>query len=121
LGNVALEKDERSFLSPNPLGNGARERSYSDETATAVDDEVRAIVQRAMERTIGLLTDRRALLEKTSRRLLEKETLDESELLQLVSAGEPRLADRTVVELEREHQEHSGSSEVSQDRDGMRS
>src|SRR5215213_9091202 len=53
LGNVALEKDERSFLSPNPLGNGARERSYSDETATAIDDEVRDIVQRAMDRTIA--------------------------------------------------------------------
>ncbi|KAB0265559.1 ATP-dependent zinc metalloprotease FtsH [Microvirga brassicacearum] len=100
LGNVALEKDERSFLTPNPLGNGARERSYSDETATAIDDEVRDIVQRAMDRAIELLTDRRDLLEKTARRLLEKETLDEAELLQLVSTGGPEPADRTLVQLE---------------------
>ncbi|MPR10188.1 ATP-dependent zinc metalloprotease FtsH [Microvirga tunisiensis] len=84
LGNVALEKDERSFLSPNPLGNGARERSYSDETATAIDDEVRAIVQGAMDRTLALLTERSALLERTARRLLEKETLEEAELQELV-------------------------------------
>jgi cell division protease FtsH len=121
LGNVALEKDERSFLSPNPLGNGARERSYSDETATAVDDEVRAIAQGAMDRTLALLTERRALLERTAQRLLEKETLDEAELLQLVSADEARVAGRTVVELERERRGHSGSSEASQQRDGIRS
>jgi ATP-dependent Zn protease len=42
LGHIALEKDERSFPSPNPLGRGARERSYPDETAAAVDDGVRA-------------------------------------------------------------------------------
>jgi cell division protease FtsH len=120
LGNVALEKDERSFLSPNPLGNGARERSYSDETATAIDDEVRAIVQRAMDRTIALLTERRALLETTARRLLEKETLDEAELLQLVSTGGPQPADRTLVQLEQEPQDRSGSRSARQERSGTR-
>ena len=120
LGNVALEKDERSFLSPNPLGNGARERSYSDETATAIDDEVRDIVQRAMDRTIALLTERRALLETTARRLLEKETLDEAELLQLVSTGEPQPADRTLVQLEQEPQDRSGPRSAKQERDGTR-
>jgi len=83
LGNVSLEKDARSFLSPNPLANGPQERSYSDVTATAIDDEVRDIVQRAMDRTVALLTERRALLETTARRLLEKETLDETDLQQL--------------------------------------
>jgi cell division protease FtsH len=97
LGNVALEKDERSFLSPNPLGSGPRERSYSDETATAIDDEVRAIVQAAMDRTMALLAERRALLERTARRLLEKETLDEAELLQLTSGDASHPAGETVV------------------------
>jgi cell division protease FtsH len=89
LGNVALEKDQRSFLSPNPLGDGAREHNYSDETATTIDDEVRSIVQKAMDRTISILTERRDVLERTARRLLEKETLDEAELQQLV--GRPAL------------------------------
>ena len=86
LGNVALEKDERSFLSPNPLGTGVRERSYSDETATVIDDEVRMTVDQVFERTVALLRERRDLLERTARRLLEKETLDEAELQQLVGS-----------------------------------
>ena len=40
------------------------------------------------------------MLERTARRLLEKETLDEAELLQLVSTGGPQPADRTLVQLE---------------------
>ena len=101
LGNVALEKDERSFLSPNPLGNGARERSYSDETAAAIDDEVRATVDRVFDRTVALLRERRDVLERTARRLLEKETLDEVELQQLASSSsaQPR---GSVIEIERD-------------------
>jgi cell division protease FtsH len=84
LGHVALEKDGRSFLSPNPLADGARERAYSDETAAAIDEEVRAIVERAFDRTVALLEERREILDRAARRLLEKETLDEAELLALV-------------------------------------
>jgi cell division protease FtsH len=101
LGNVALEKDGRSFLSPNPLADGARERAYSDETATVIDDEVRAIVHSVFERTLQIIRDRRDLLERTARRLLEKETLDEAELQDLVAAR-PKATAETVVEIDRE-------------------
>jgi cell division protease FtsH len=101
LGNVALEKDGRSFLSPNPLVDGGRERDYSDETATAIDDEVRAIVNTVFERTVQMIRDKRDLLERTARRLLEKETLDEAELKELVSAR-PKATAETVIEIDRE-------------------
>jgi cell division protease FtsH len=101
LGNVALEKDGRSFLSPNPLADGARERAYSDETATVIDDEVRAIVHSVFERTLQIIRDRRDLLERTARRLLEKETLDEAELQDLVAAR-PKATAETVVEIDRD-------------------
>jgi cell division protease FtsH len=101
LGNVALEKDQRSFLSPNPLMNGPREHNYSDETATAIDDEVRAIVQRAMDRTISILNDRRDVLERTARRLLEKETLDEAELKELVGPHALQPPSESELVLER--------------------
>jgi cell division protease FtsH len=104
LGHVALEKDSRSFLSPNPLANGAQERSYSDETASAVDEEVRAIVDRVFDQTVALLTDRRAILEATARRLLEKETLDEAELQQLAGTA-PIQPQATIVEIEREQRQ----------------
>jgi cell division protease FtsH len=114
LGNVALEKDERSFLSPNPLGNGARERSYSDETAAAIDDEVRATVDRVFDRTVSLLRERHDLLERTARRLLEKETLDEAELQQLVGSWsvQPR---GSVVEIARDQQGRSGWAPAASD------
>jgi cell division protease FtsH len=115
LGNVALEKDSRSFLSQNPLANGAQERSYSDETASTVDDEVRSIVDRVFERTVALLRDRRDVLERTAQRLLEKETLDEAELLQL--AGSPPDRPRgTVVEIERDRRPPGGRTTAGTDR-----
>ena len=97
LGHVALEKDGRSFLSPNPLFEPPRERNYSDETATAIDDEVRAIVEGAFRRTLDLLGERREVLERTARRLLEKETLDEAELVSLV--GSATAPGRVAVEV----------------------
>jgi cell division protease FtsH len=83
LGHLALEKDPRSFISPNPLLEGPRERAYSEETAAAIDEEVHNIVQAAFERTVSILTERRDVLERTARRLLEKETLEEAELREL--------------------------------------
>ncbi|MER9140547.1 ATP-dependent zinc metalloprotease FtsH [Mesorhizobium sp. M0830] len=84
LGHVVLEKDPRSFLAPNPLAGGPREHDYGEAAADAIDTEVRGIVEAAFERTVGLLTERRDLLEKAARRLLETETLDENALASLV-------------------------------------
>jgi cell division protease FtsH len=97
LGHVALEKDGRSFLSPNPMFEPPRERNYSDETATAIDDEVRGIVEGAFRRTLDLLGERREVLERTARRLLEKETLEEAELVSLV--GSAAAPGRVAVEV----------------------
>ena len=88
LGHVALEKDGRSFLTPNPLPGGPREHDYSDVTAAAIDAEVRQLVERAFERSIAILEARRAVLDRTARRLLERETLDETELLSLAGPAE---------------------------------
>ncbi|HJQ60985.1 MAG TPA: ATP-dependent zinc metalloprotease FtsH [Vineibacter sp.] len=85
LGHVSLERDQRSYLTPNPLAGGARERDFSDETAAAIDAEVHGIVDAAFDRTVAILTERRGLLERAARRLLEKETLDEAELRALIA------------------------------------
>ncbi|WP_372057014.1 ATP-dependent zinc metalloprotease FtsH [Tistrella mobilis] len=76
LGQVALERDRRSFLGPEDLTGMPRPRDFSDATAAAIDAEVRQIVDRAFERTVTALTERRALLDRAARRLLEEETLD---------------------------------------------
>jgi cell division protease FtsH len=95
LGHVALERDQRSLLTPNALAGGPQERDFSDETAAKIDAEIRAIVDGGFQRTVDLLTERRSLLERTARRLLEKETLDEAELARLVGArpaAQPQVA-----------------------------
>ncbi|UUP19540.1 ATP-dependent zinc metalloprotease FtsH [Nitratireductor thuwali] len=84
VGHIALEKDRRSFLATDQPYYGPQERCYSDETAAAVDEEVRRIVDETFGRTVALLTERRDALERTARRLLEKETLDEREIRELV-------------------------------------
>jgi cell division protease FtsH len=87
LGHVALEKDQRSFLTPNQMAAYPQPRDYGEATADAIDGEVRTIVDEAFDRTINLLEARRDLLERTAAKLLEKETLDETELAQLSEVG----------------------------------
>jgi cell division protease FtsH len=94
LGNVALEKDQRTYLTPNPVAGGPRDRDFSDETAAEIDHEVRRIVDDAFERTVDLLRERRDTLDKTARRLLEQETLDETELREMVPSGQPAQRNR---------------------------
>ena len=84
LGHVALEKERRSFLATDQPYYGPPERSYSDETASVVDAEVRRVVDAAFEHAVGMLRDRRAILERTARRLLEKETLNAEEIRALM-------------------------------------
>jgi cell division protease FtsH len=57
-----------------------------------VDQEVRKIVDQIFDRTVALLQERRDLLERTARRLLEVETLDENELRRLAQP-QPRQQD----------------------------
>jgi cell division protease FtsH len=83
IGSVAYDHDQRSFLTgadmPVP-----HEQDYGEKTATVIDDEVRQLVQSAMNRAVGILTQKRDVLERSARRLLEKETLDERELADLI-------------------------------------
>ena len=58
-------------------------------------------MQTVFERTLQIIRDRRDLLERTARRLLEKETLDAAELQELV-APRPKVTAETVVEVDRE-------------------
>ncbi|MEH2537665.1 MULTISPECIES: ATP-dependent zinc metalloprotease FtsH [unclassified Bradyrhizobium] len=80
LGGVAYERDPGSFLAGADRPFPTRERDYADETAAAVDEEVRAIVDRVFDRAQGILKARRAILDRAAKKLLEKETLEQSDL-----------------------------------------
>ena len=66
LGSVAYERDTRTFLQGPDLPLAPRERDFGEETGNAIDNEVRAIVDGALERTVKLLQDRREILERTA-------------------------------------------------------
>jgi cell division protease FtsH len=61
-------------------GMGMEERTYSEDTARAIDVEVRAILEAQHRRARLILTEKRELLERMTRRLLEVETLDRAEI-----------------------------------------
>ncbi len=84
LGSVAYERDPGNFLAGADRPYPAREREYADETAAAVDEEVRAIVDRVFERAQGILKARRAILDRAAKKLLEKETLEQGDLEALI-------------------------------------
>jgi cell division protease FtsH len=65
---------------------GMEERTYSEETARAIDAEVRSILQDQHRRATGILTEKRELLERMTSRLLEVETLDRGEIDAIVGA-----------------------------------
>ncbi|MGA0598185.1 ATP-dependent zinc metalloprotease FtsH [Enterovirga sp. CN4-39] len=84
LGSVAYERDTRSFLQGADLPSMPRERDFGEETGNEIDTEVKGIVQEALDRTVAILREKRDALERSARKLLEKETLDEHELAELV-------------------------------------
>jgi cell division protease FtsH len=84
LGSVAYERDPGNFLAGADRPYPVREREYADETAAAVDEEVRTIVDGVFERAQGILKARRAILDRAAKKLLEKETLEQSDLEALI-------------------------------------
>jgi cell division protease FtsH len=84
LGPVAYEKTSHSFLGGNEPPPMFQERSYSEATAREIDTAVKEIVDEAFRRTVNLLRSQRDTLERGARLLLERETLDEDDLAELL-------------------------------------
>ena len=80
LGPVSYDSDRSPFLQPLAGLPGWEPRHFSDATAHAIDEAVKGIVERAFTRTVGVLEQKRDLLERCATLLLEKETLDEADL-----------------------------------------
>jgi cell division protease FtsH len=64
------------------------EPDYSDEIAREIDDEIRRIVESAHQTAKNLLNERRDDLERVSKLLLERETIDAKEFVALLE-GKP--------------------------------
>jgi cell division protease FtsH len=88
LGHMRYDEDPGRFLGGVP-GLARAPRDYSEETAHDIDVAVRRLTTQAFERALAVLTERRAVLERGAQLLLERETLTETELAQLVAPPPP--------------------------------
>lgn len=68
-------------------------RDYSDETASKIDTEIKRIVDVAYQETTQLLKDHREELDKLADALLSKETVERSEILQILGIDEDSIND----------------------------
>jgi AFG3 family protein len=60
------------------------QRPYSEETAKMIDEEARKMVAESYDRTVALLSEKRADVEKLALRLLEKEVLNREDVIELL-------------------------------------
>ncbi|HLL83040.1 MAG TPA: ATP-dependent zinc metalloprotease FtsH [Longimicrobium sp.] len=99
LGPVNLSGPRRSQFLQGSDG-GTSQRSYSEETARAIDAEIRGLIDGTYERVRRILTQDRDVLEVLSQRLLEVEVVDEADLRRIMNlpprTHEPS-EDRVVV------------------------
>ena len=84
LGYVTFERERKPlFMDLGPSFGGAKD--YSEETAREIDDEIKGIVDEAREKVQTMLNEKKSLLHKVARTLLEKETIEGNELRELIS------------------------------------
>ena len=101
IGNISFydPQQETAFTKP-----------YSDETAKLIDEEVRKLIDVAYERTKGLLTEKRAQVEKLADALLHREVLFQSDVEALI--GKRPYEEKKTLDVE-EHSKPSENGEIS--------
>ena len=85
LGPITYRKKSEELFLGRELGEG---QNYSDQTAQAIDEEVKRIIADAQERVRKILSENRGALETLAKALMEKEVLNGEEITALVE-GRP--------------------------------
>lgn len=85
LGRVTFRKNQSRFM-PAEFEGG---RNHSEQTAREIDEEIRHIIDRGLERVRQILENRRPALMALTERLLEKEVIDTDELRAVIEANSP--------------------------------
>lgn len=89
LGPVALGRQSGNVFLGRDI---ASDRDFSDETAAAIDEEVRNLVEQAYRRAKEVLVNNRAILDQLAQMLVEKETVDAEELQNILAHNDVKMA-----------------------------
>ena len=89
LGQVALGRQQGNMFLGRDI---VAERDFSEETAAAIDDEVRKLVDVAYRRAKEVLVRNRQILDTLAAMLIEKETVDADELQELLANSDVKTA-----------------------------
>jgi cell division protease FtsH len=89
IGPVALGRQQGSMFLGREMSS---ERDFSEETAAAIDEEVRALVDVAYKRAKTVLMENRKILDNIAAMLMEKETVDAEELQQILMNNDVKMA-----------------------------
>lgn len=103
------KKDEQIFL-----GKEIQQRAdYSNETASAIDEEVRAIITRNYDKAKKILTEKKEILHTFADALIQRETLDGPEVEMIVSGK--TLADIDVERAKRSEELKAQNEEAARE------
>ncbi|AKE63668.1 Cell division protein FtsH [Microcystis aeruginosa NIES-2549] len=89
LGPVALGRQNGNVFLGRDI---ASDRDFSDETAAAIDEEVRNLVEQAYRRAKEVLVNNRVILDQLAQMLVEKETVDAEELQNILANNDVKMA-----------------------------
>ncbi len=85
LGPLAYGKNEEEIFLGREI---TKQQNYSEKTAEEIDEEIKNIVLKGMERAEKILRDNIDLLNKLSKELLEREILDAEEIDKIINGEE---------------------------------
>ncbi|MGF1539978.1 MAG: ATP-dependent zinc metalloprotease FtsH3 [Pleurocapsa sp.] len=89
LGPVALGRQNGNVFMGRDI---ASDRDFSDETAAAIDEEVRNYVDQAYRRAKEVLINNRQVLDSLAALLVEKETVEADELQKILAESDIQMA-----------------------------
>ena len=86
IGPITLKKDEAEVFLGRDI---VRQPGYSNETARAVDEEIKRIVNESYVKAMALLTGHRKALDAIAARLVENEVIEAAEIDAIMAANQP--------------------------------
>jgi AFG3 family protein len=95
---------------PNNENAGPGDKLYSESTAEAMDEEARAIVDAAYQRTVDLITEHKEDVLKVANLLLDRETITHDDMIDLIGER-PFVGDPAYEEYVRRKKPPTATSE----------